>query len=79
MHCLNALFLSSTHTHLRAAGVGQHAAVLQDEERLGDAGFFAVGRAAILRPTPLQRLELHLAVDASKLPALLQHRLRGQT
>lgn len=62
--------------YLCAAGVGEHAAVLQDEQRLRHAGLGGVG-VGVFRPAPPQRLQLHLAVDARKLAALLQHRLRA--
>ena len=61
-------------TRLRPAGVGEHAAVLEDEQSLHDAGRLL---AALLPRRPAQRLQLHLPVDARELPALLQHCLQA--
>ena len=63
-----------TAPHLLPPRMRQHAAVLEDEQGLHAARRLA---AALLGRRPSQWLELHLAVDARKLAALLQHRLRG--
>lgn len=60
--------------YLGAAGVGEHAAVLEDELRLHHTLFaLAVGVA------PPQRLQLYLAVDAGELTTLFQHSLHSTT
>ena len=61
--------------NLLPTGMGQHAAVLQDEQGLGDARLLL---GAFLRRGPVHRLQLHLAVDARKVPALLQDGLQGK-
>lgn len=60
---------------LLPAGVGEHAAVLEDEQRLHHMRLLG---AALLRRRPAQRLQLHLPVHARKAAALLQHRLRAR-
>jgi hypothetical protein len=55
--------------------VGQHAAVLEDQQRLHAARRLP---AALLWGRPAQGLELGLAVDPRKLPTLLQHRLQQE-
>ena len=60
--------------YLLPASVGEDTAVFQNEKSLCDLPLISV-----LRQRPLGRLQLHLAVDASKVPALLQNRLQGKT
>ena len=61
--------------YLLPTGMGQHAAVLQDEQGLGDARLLV---GAFLWRGPVHRLQLHLAINARKVPALLQDCLQGK-
>ncbi len=57
-------------THLLAASMSQHTPMLEDEQGLCDPGLLL---GALLWLAPLQGLDLHLPVDASKAASLLQH------
>ncbi len=66
------LLRSAIRAHLLATGMGEDAAVLEDEQGLDDA--WRVLRP-LLRRRPPQRLQLHLPVDSCEAAAVLQHRL----
>ncbi len=63
-----------TGTHLLAASMRQHTPMLEDEKGLCDPGLLL---GALLWLAPLQGLDLHLPVDASKAASLLQHCLQA--
>ena len=72
--CVKFPFVKSS-LYLLSTSMRQHAPMLEDEQGLHNSGLLF---GALLRLTPLQGLDLHLPIDASKAAALLQHRLQAK-